>query len=114
MAGQNGKNGDSTRLDRIEALVDRMAVQQAALFESQFALIDDFKEFKKETLTYQVLAADEFRSADQTIRADMKALSDTTDRRLKELGEETDRRIADLVAAIGRLIARMPPPAQSA
>ena len=110
MSGQNGQNGENPRLDRIEALVDRMAGQQAALFESQFALIDDFKDFKRETLTYQVLAADEFRTADERLSKKIEA----TDRRLKELGEETDRRIADLIVAIGKLIARMPPPEQSA
>ena len=85
-------------------------------FESQFALIDDFKDFKRETLTYQVLAADEFRTADERLAkkidalgVELKASSDETNRRLKELGEETDRRITDLVAAIGQLIARMPP-----
>ena len=124
----NGQNGENPRLDRIEALVDRLAGQQAsahermnALVEAQFAMIDDFKDFKRETLTYQVLAADEFRTADErlskkidTLGAELKASSDETNRRLKQLGEETDRRIADLVAAIGRLIARMPPPEQSA
>jgi hypothetical protein len=105
MTGQNGQNGDNTRLDRIEALVDRMAGQQAALYESHFALIDDFKEFKRETLTYQVLAADEFRAADERLS---KKIDDLRIE-MKELGEKTDRRIADLISAIGRLIANTPP-----
>lgn len=106
----NGQNGENPRLDRIEALVERMAGQQAALFESQFALIDDFKDFKRETLSYQVLAADEFRTKDERPSTQLKQ----TDLWLKELFQETDRKIADLMVAIGKLIARMPPQDQSA
>ena len=105
MSGSNGQNGDSTRLDRVEALVEKLAGQQAddherinAIGEYLFAMIDDTKDFKRETLTQQVLAADEFRSADNRLRAEMK-----------DSAKGLDRRIADLVAAIGVIIARMPP-----
>ena len=110
MSGSNGQNGDSTRLDRIEALVEKLAAQQAddhqrinAIGEYLFAMIDDTKEFKRETRTQQVLAADEFRSADTRLRKE-----------LTESVKEIDRRIADLVAAIGALISRNPPPPASA
>ena len=105
MSGPNGQNGDSTRLDRVEALLDRLASEHAhdherinAIAESLFAMIEDTKDFKRETITHQVLAADEFRSAPKELRAEMNESA-------KDLG----RRIDNLVAAIGRLIAGMPP-----
>lgn len=112
LAAESREYFDSLKLTREEAAQERERLN--ALIEFQFAFRDEFEAFKKETLRYQVLAADEFRSADEKLSkriADVSVEVRQTSAELKELGKTTDRRIAEIVSAIGQLIARMPPPA---
>ena len=96
MAEGNG----SGRLDRIEALLDKLADRQR---EFQIIQEHDHEEFKRDhsqSMKWQVLMQDNMDrfSADR----------DRERERLDQLWENTDKRIADLVGAIGKLIERLP------
>jgi len=84
------------RLDRIEALLDKVADRQR-----EFAIIQehDHEEFKrdhKQLMTWQVSMQEKM---DQYSRD-----RDTERKRLDEMWAKTDERIAGLVSAIGKLL----------
>ena len=97
MAETNG----SGRLDRIEAILDKLAERQR---EFQIILENDHERFERENgqhLTWQVLTQEKMEKAQAEAAAERK--------RLDALSAETDKRIADLVSAIRDLIERIPP-----
>ncbi len=88
------------RLDRIEALLDKLAERQR---EFQIIQEHDHEEFKRDhqqLMKWQVLTQDKMDSERERV--------DSERRRLDALSEKTDQRIADLVSAIGKLIERLP------
>jgi septal ring factor EnvC (AmiA/AmiB activator) len=77
------------RLDRIEAILERLAQAQERDHE-------EFTRDHKQLMTWQVLMQEKMdRWAEDR---------DRTERRLNALREQTDQRIAEFVSAIGRLI----------
>ena len=92
MAETNGTG----RLDRIEAVLDKLAERQREFQISQEHDHERFTHDAQQLLTWQVLMQEKMDrySADR----------DTERKRLDALSEKTDRGIASLVRAIGELI----------
>ena len=95
MAEPNGDRG--TRLDRIERILE--------------LLIADHEQFRvdhKQLLTAQVLQSEEI---DKLLKVTQEHSRQIEDERVarKESTAALDKRVNDLVAAIGALIARIPP-----
>lgn len=107
MAKENG----SGRLDRIEALLDKLAERQRNFQIIQEHDHEEFKRDHQQLMTWQVLMQEKMDrfTADRDAE---RQRSDAERRRLDALSEKTDQRIADLVLAIGKLIERLPPPRQ--
>lgn len=78
------------RLDRIEAILDRLA-------ETQERDHEEFARDHKQLMTWQVLMQEKMDRWQAEAALERK--------RLDTLTENTDKRIADLVSAIGALIA---------
>jgi hypothetical protein len=79
----------SGRLDRVELILDKIGERMDKLF----------------TMGY---LHDERLARIEANFERMQELSQQSDRRIAALSEQTDKRVADLVAAIGKLIERMP------
>jgi len=92
MAETNGGG----RLDRIEALVERLAATQE----------QDHQEFTRDhrqLMTWQVLMQEKMDKA-ETARQQEREDAARERKRLDQLWENTDKRIADLVTAFGQFI----------
>jgi hypothetical protein len=98
MAETNG----SGRLDRIEAILERLA-------ETQERGHEEFTRDHKQLMTWQVLMQDKMDRAEAARQQDREDAARER-QRLNELNEITDKRIADLVGAIMRIF---PPASQS-
>lgn len=98
----------SGRLDRIEALLDKLAERQREFQIIQEHDHEEFKQDHKQLMTWQVLMQEKMDRWDQNWEKSQAAAAKERER-LDALSEKTDKRIADLVAAIGKLIERTPP-----
>ena len=92
MAEPNGTG----RLDRIEALLDKVGERLDRLSLIQDRDHEEFTRDHKQLMTWQVLMQDKMDRSD--------ALQQAERVRLNALSEKTDERIAALVTAIGQLI----------
>jgi hypothetical protein len=92
MAEPNG----SGRLDRIEAILERMA-------ETQERDHEEFTRDHKQLMTWQVLMQDKMDKAEAVRQRDREEAARER-LRLNQLNEITDKRIADLVGAIMRIV----------
>jgi hypothetical protein len=93
MAETNGGG----RLDRIEAILERLAQAQERDHEEFTRDHAQFTRDHKQLMTWQVLMQDKMDK--------FAAERDAERKRLDQLSEKTDIRIAELVSAIGALIA---------
>ena len=96
MAEGNG----SGRLDRIEAILERLA-------ETQERDHEEFTRDHKQLMTWQVLMQEKMDRWDRNWEKS-QAEAARERQRLDALSEKTDERIAALVSAIGKLIERLP------
>ena len=92
MAEANG----SDRLDRIEAILERLA-------ETQERDHEEFTRDHKQSMTWQVLMQDKMDKAEAARQKDREDAARER-QRLNELNEITDKCIADLVGAIMRIV----------
>jgi hypothetical protein len=91
----------SGRLDRIEALLDKLAERQREFHILQEHDHERFQREIQQHLTWQVLTQEKMVKSQEEAAAERK--------RLDALNEQTDKRIAELVLAIRDSIARIPP-----
>lgn len=90
-------NGNETRLDRIERVLERIALDH-----------EEFRHEHKQLLTAQVLQKDQIERHTEQIDKLLKGL-ENEGRERREKDAALDARLADLVKAIGDLIRHIPP-----